>query len=80
MQKRPEYYVTRFRPTYGLFLMDVYDCVVGLDGQSVRDGLAAVEISWSSFSTVFFCFLFIFLSLRKKRNVDIVITKLEFLI
>ena len=39
LRKRPEYYVKRFRPTYGLFLMDVYDCVVGLDGQSVRDVL-----------------------------------------
>ena len=34
--------------------LDVRDCLVGLDGQSVRDGLAAVEISRSSFRRFFF--------------------------
>ena len=36
------------------FSVDVHDCLVRLDGQSVRDGLAAVKLSWSSFRQFFF--------------------------
>ena len=36
------------------FSLGVRDCLVCLDGQSVRDGLAAVEISRSSFRRFFF--------------------------
>jgi hypothetical protein len=38
------------------FSLDVRDCLGGLGGQHVRDDLAAVEISRSSFRR-FFCFV-----------------------
>ena len=38
------------------FSVDVHDCLVRLDGQSVRDGLAAVEISRSSFRRFIYLF------------------------
>jgi hypothetical protein len=37
-----------------MFVLDVRDCLVGLGGQHVWDGLAAVESSRSSFRRFFF--------------------------
>jgi hypothetical protein len=43
-----------------MFFLHVRDCLVGLGGQHVRDGLAAVEISRSSFRQFFFFFNFLY--------------------